>query len=156
MGVEIERKYLIKNSDWKNRVIEKIEIKQGYLNSNIERTVRIRLNNIKAFITIKGKTINTSRQEFEYEIPYEEGNSLINMCESPIIEKTRFIVQEDNGIWEIDEFKGENQGLIVAEIELKHENQKFKVPQWIGKEVSNDSRYYNSSLIHKPYKNWKN
>ena len=154
MGLEIEKKFLLKNEDWKIHCTEGIQIKQGYLNSHIERTVRVRLSDGKGKITIKGKTENITRKEFEYQIPYKEALSLIQLCETPIIEKTRFKVKLGNLTWEIDEFGGENVGLIIAEVELKSENQILNIPSWIGQEVSKDSKYYNSSLLTYPYKNW--
>lgn len=154
MGLEIERKFLLKNTDWRKLVEEENLIKQGYLNSNAERTVRVRVKNSKAFLTIKGKSQNTTRQEFEYEIPLEDAESLLKLCERPLIEKTRFIVKYQGKTWEIDEFEGENKGLTVAEIELSSEDERFQLPDWIGEEVSQDARYFNSSLIKKPFISW--
>jgi adenylate cyclase len=154
MGLEIERKFLLKNTDWKSEADEGTLIKQGYLNSHIERTVRVRISNNKGEITIKGKTNNLTRKEFEYQIPLEEAISLIKLCEQPIIEKTRFLIKQGNLKWEIDEFEGDNKGLIVAEIELENESQNFDKPDWIGQEVSQDAKYYNSSLLSNPFKNW--
>lgn len=154
MGVEIEKKFLLKNEDWKKQCTKGVKIKQGYLNSHTERTVRVRLSDGKGKITIKGKTENITRKEFEYQIPYKEALSLIQLCETPIIEKTRFKVKLGNLTWEIDQFGGENVGLIIAEVELKSENQILNIPSWIGQEVSKDSKYYNSSLLTYPYKNW--
>ena len=154
MGLEIERKLLLKNEDWKTECGKGIKIRQGYLNSHVERTVRVRLSGEKGEITIKGKTNNLTRKEFEYQVPFEDALSLIELCETPLIEKTRFIINKGNQIWEIDEFKGENQGLVVAEIELDNENQSLELPSWVGVEVSQDSKYYNSSLIVNPFKNW--
>lgn len=154
MGIEIERKYLLKNSDWESLVNQQYSIKQGYLNSDKERTVRVRIINKQAFITIKGKNEKTVRQEFEYEIPYNDGLALLKLCETPLIEKTRFIVKHQDRLWEIDKFEGENEGLIIAELELESEEEKVELPNWVGEEVSLDKRYYNSSLIKHPYKNW--
>jgi adenylate cyclase len=154
MGLEIERKFLLKNTDWKSEADEGTLIKQGYLNSHIERTVRVRISNNKGEITIKGKTNNLTRKEFEYQIPLEEAISLIKLCEQPIIEKTRFLIKQGNLKWEIDEFEGDNKGLTVAEIELENESQNFDKPDWIGQEVSQDAKYYNSSLLSNPFKNW--
>jgi adenylate cyclase len=154
MGLEIEKKFLLKNEDWKTHCTEGIQIKQGYLNSHIERTVRVRLSDGKGELTIKGKTNNLTRKEFEYQIPYEEALSLIQLCETPIIEKKRFKVKLGNLTWEIDQFGGENVGLIIAEVELESENQLFTLPSWIGQEVSQDPKFYNSSLITYPYKKW--
>ena len=154
MGLEIERKFLLKNDDWKNDVDKGTSIKQGYLNSHIERTVRVRVFGDKGFLTIKGKNENLSRTEFEYDIPLKEAEALLGLCEKPIIEKTRFLFHNQEDIWEIDVFEGENRGLIVAEIELQSEEQEVQLPEWIGEEVSHDNRYYNSSLINKPFSNW--
>lgn len=154
MGIEIERKFLLANTDWESLVSKKIQIRQGYLNSDSERTVRVRITNDDAFLTIKSKSENISRAEFEYKIPFDEASELLLLCEKPLIEKTRNIVVFENHIWEIDVFEGENKGLTLAEIELKSENEKFSKPNWIGKEVSDDNRYYNSNLIKNPFKAW--
>lgn len=154
MGLEIERKFLVKNTNWKGLIEQKNYIKQGYLNSNIERTVRVRITNQTAFLTIKGKTKNTTRQEFEYEIPFEDAESLLKLCETPLIEKVRYTVKHEGKLWEIDKFEGDNEGLVVAEIELANEDEEITLPNWIGEEVSHDAKYYNSSLIRKPFKNW--
>lgn len=155
MGVEIERKFLLRNSDWKYLADEGQIIKQGYLNLDKERTVRIRTRNDVGFLTIKGQTVNTTRLEFEYEIPIDDANQLLRLCEKSIIEKTRYLVENEGSIWEVDVFEGENKGLEVAEIELESEDQAFEIPHWIGKEVSSEVRYYNSSLIEQPFHNWE-
>lgn len=154
MGLEIERKFLVKSDSWRAGVVSATEIKQGYLNSTPERTVRIRIYGERGFITIKGKNDNLTRKEFEYEIPLADAESLIELCEKPIIEKTRHIYNYKGNKWEIDEFKGDNAGLIMAEVELKDEDQKVEIPEFIGEEVSSDRRYYNSSLIKSPYAEW--
>lgn len=153
--LEIERKFLIANDGWKKHVSNSTVIKQGYLNSTPERTVRIRVRGENGFMTIKGKNDNLTRKEFEYTIPLQEANELLSLCEKPLIEKTRHLVQVENHTWEIDVFEGDNKGLVVAEIELTSEDEKFNQPTWAGKEVSNDPRYYNSSLIQHPYMAWK-
>lgn len=155
MGLEIERKFLLKNSDWEKMIDKQISVRQGYLNSDIERTVRVRTTNETAFLTIKGKTKNTTRQEFEYEIPIKDAESLLKLCETPLIEKTRFIVKHQGRVWEIDKFEGDNEGLIIAETELAREDEDVVLPDWIGEEVSHDVRFYNASLIKNPFKNWK-
>lgn len=155
MGLEIERKFLLKNSDWEQLIERKIAIQQGYLNADAARTVRIRITNETAFLTIKGKTEKISRQEFEYEIPVEDAASLLQLCKKPLIKKTRFIIPHQGHIWEIDTFKGDNEGLILAEIELNHQEEAFVQPSWIGEEVSHDPRYYNASLIKHPFKDWE-
>lgn len=152
--LEIERKFLVANDSWKQEVTNSTVIKQGYLNSSPERTVRIRIRGEKGYLTIKGKNENLTRKEFEYEIPLSEANELLDLCEKPIIEKTRHLVNQGKHTWEIDVFEGDNKGLIVAEIELTSENQSFETPAWIGKEVSADARYFNSSLIKLPYSKW--
>lgn len=155
MAIEIERKFLIKNASWREISNAGIEIKQGYLNSNIDRTVRIRIIGSVGLITVKCKTINMTRKEFEYQIPVEDAIELLELCEKPIIEKIRFEIIQNNKTWEIDEFKGVNAGLIIAEIELENEAEKIRLPEWIGKEVTLEAKYYNSNLIENPYTNWK-
>ena len=155
MGVEIERKFLLKNEAWRAVVSKKTAIKQGYLNSHKERTVRVRIYGNQGILTIKCKTQQMTRPEFEYEIPVTEALELIKLCEQPIIEKTRFEVAINGKTWEIDEFYGQNKGLIVAEIELSSETETVVMPDWIGAEVTQDIRYYNSSLIAHPFENWE-
>ena len=155
MGLEIERKFLVKNDSWKKESEEGIHITQGYLNSTVERTVRVRIQGNKGVITIKGKNQNLTRKEFEYQIPLNDARNLLDLCENPIIEKTRFLLSSNNNTWEIDVFEGLNDGLILAEIELKSEEDTFDIPSWLGEEVSLDKKYYNSSLIANPYANWK-
>jgi len=155
MGIEIERKFLLKNENWRLVVNTKSIIKQGYLNTQKERTVRVRVRDDKGYLTIKGKSINALRQEFEYEIPVCDAESLLLLCEKPIIEKVRSIVLDDGKSWEIDEFDGVNKGLILAELELQSEGEKFRIPSWIGKEVTDDVRYFNSNLINYPYSTFK-
>ena len=154
MALEIERKFLLKNDNWKALVKEEFLIKQGYLNSAKERTVRIRTYGDKGIITIKGKTKNLTRKEFEYAIPLTEALQMLEIAEKPIIEKTRFIVINNGNTWEIDVFEGMNNGLLVAEIELESENEKFEIPEWIGQEVSTDPKYYNACLIKHPFTEW--
>ncbi len=154
MGLEIGKKFLIKADTWRAGVHTAIEIKQGYLNSEVERIVRVRIFGDKGFLTIKGKNENLTRKEFEYNIPLNEAYSLLGLCEKPLIEKTRHLYLHHGNNWEIDVFKGENEGLIIAEIELSSEDQEFKIPKWIGEEISTDSKYYNSSLIANPFVNW--
>lgn len=154
MGKEIERKFLVKDETYKKLCSGK-QYKQGYLNSSPERTVRVRLIDNKGFLTIKDKGNNLTRSEFEYEIPYIDAEEILNnICEKPIIVKTRYSYNYMGHLWEIDEFHGENEGLVVAEIELSNESENFILPDWIGEEVSYDSRYLNSHLISNPYKRW--
>ena len=153
---EIERKFLVENDSFKALATAKKEIAQGYLNTNPERTVRVRISNEKAFLTIKGKGNESgmTRFEWEKEIPFEEGNALLFLCEKGVIEKTRFEIPVGKHLFEVDEFYGENEGLIVAEIELSDESEAFEKPDWIGMEVTNDRRYYNAYLSKNPFKNW--
>ena len=155
MGLEIERKFLLKDDTWKAEADNGLEIKQGYLSSVIERTVRVRVIGEKGMLTVKGKNHNLTRNEFEYEIPFNEAILLLDLCETPIIEKKRYLVKRDSLVWEIDIFEGENEGLKVAEVELDSETQSFKLPDWLGNEVSQESKYFNSALIANPFKNWK-
>lgn len=155
MAKEIERKFLVIGNKWRE-LANGTHYRQGYLNSIKERTVRIRTINDKAYLTIKGPTIGVTRMEFEYEIPYNDCVEMLdNLAEKPIIEKTRYKIKADNLVWEIDEFFGVNEGLIVAEVELQSEEQKFEKPEWIGEEISGDPRYFNSNLVNNPYTTWK-
>ena len=155
MKVEIERKFLVKNQDWKKLIVEKHSIQQGYLNTDKSCNVRVRIMNSAAFITIKGKRVNTARPEFEYEIPLNDAESILKLTKNSIIKKTRFTVNHKGQIWEIDQFEGDNQGLVIAEIELKQKDEVISLPNWIGTEISNDERFYNLSLSSNPFKNWK-
>jgi adenylate cyclase len=152
MGKEIERKFLVKGFTW--REVKGAMIRQGYLNSAKERNVRVRIIEDKAYLTIKGIAVGASRLEFEYEVPYKDAAELLEICEKPLIEKRRHRVLEGGFIWEVDEFFGENEGLIVAEVELESEDQAFHKPDWVGEEVTGDTRYFNSNLIRNPYTNW--
>ncbi|MGK0389063.1 MAG: adenylate cyclase [Maribacter sp.] len=154
MPQEIERKFLLKNNDWNKEISISTEIRQGYLSLDNERNVRVRIKGEKGILTIKGKTENISRKEFEYEIPKFEAEELLSLCHRPLIEKIRHEIVIGNHTWEIDEFLGENKGLIVAEIELESEQESFEKPIWLGKEVSDDARYYNASLVKLAFKNW--
>lgn len=156
MSLEIERKFLVKNEDFKTDAYQKKLLKQGYLNSDKNRTVRVRIADDKGFITIKGKSnsTGTTRFEWEKEIDLLEAEQLLLLCEPSVIDKTRFYVKSENHIFEVDEFYSDNQGLIVAEIELNSENEQFKKPSWLGKEVTGNIKYYNSSLSKNPFKNW--
>ncbi len=154
MGKEIERKFLIKGDDWKKNSKE-VLFRQGYLSTVKERTVRVRTIDNKGFLTIKGITVGATRAEYEYEISVSDANEMLDsLCEKPIIEKTRTKIEYKGLIWEIDKFFGENEGLIVAEVELVSEDQKPAIPEWIGEEVTGDPRYFNSNLIKNPFKNW--
>ncbi len=153
MATEIERKFLVTHNSWKENAPYSL-FKQAYLNSTPERTVRIRIDGEQAFITIKSKTTGIQRQEFEYNIPVEDAEQLLLLCETAPLEKMRYRVQDHNHLWEIDEFLGVNEGLIVAEIELGDASEAFQKPEWLGKEVSDDPRYYNSYLANHPFSTW--
>ena len=154
--IEIERKFLVLSEAFKTEAFNKIRIIQGFLSTHKERTVRVRIKGKKAFITVKGISNNegTSRLEWEKEIPVKEAETLLSICEPNLIEKTRFEIKSGNHVFEVDEFYGENEGLIIAEIELTSENEDFKKPDWLGKEVTGDVRFYNSLLSKTPYRNW--
>ena len=155
MAIEIERKFLIRNDTWKLATKTSIDIKQGYLSLEKNCTVRVRCTNDQAFLTIKGKTSGISRKEFEYVIPREEADEILNsMCVGYIISKTRHIIELSGHRWEIDEFFGDNSGLVLAEIELQAEEEAFNKPSWLGKEVSKDPKYFNANLIKTPFLKW--
>ena len=157
MAKEIERKFLVVSDEWREGAVG-IHYRQGYLNSAKERIVRLRIINEKAFLTVKGLTRGCTRLEFEYAIRYDDCVKMLDeLAEKPIIEKTRYKIPAGNGlIWEIDEFHGANEGLVIAEIEVPSENAPFKKPEWIGEEVSSDPRYFNSNLVTHPYTTWNN
>ena len=148
MPIEIEKKFLVKDDGWKMlKCLKRVPIKQGYLSKASKHTVRIRVTDSKAQITIKGPTKGITRSEYEYEIPLADGLELIEMCDAPIINKTRYVMQDHLGqVWEVDEFRGINEGLLVAEIEIPTEGTAVTLPDWIGKEVSHDRRYTNAYL----------
>ena len=152
MAIEIERKFLIIGDAW--RSTPAVYFCQGYLNRTKERTVRVRVAGEQAYLTIKGLTSGASRVEFEYEIPLADGQQLLTLCDGPVIEKYRRKIPYAGMLWEVDEFLGENQGLVVAEIELESEAQVFTKPDWVGEEVTQDARYYNSNLSINPFSNW--
>ncbi|MFO7718854.1 MAG: CYTH domain-containing protein [Gillisia sp.] len=153
---EIERKFLVKSNAFKSDSYQNTRIVQGFLNTHPERTVRIRINGEQAFLTVKGKSSENglSRFEWEKEIEVEEAENLLTLCEPGIIEKDRYLVEVENHIFEVDDFHGQNEGLVVAEIELNAEEDTFSKPLWLGEEVTGDIRYYNSQLSKKPYLNW--
>lgn len=154
--IEIERKFLVNSDDFKAAAFTQNRIAQGYLSSIPERNVRVRIKGDKGFLTIKGASNESglSRYEWEKEIPLAEATALLKLCEKGIIDKTRFEVKIGNHIFEVDEFYGENEGLIIAEIELQSETESFEKPIWLGKEVTNDNRYYNSFLSKNPFLSW--
>ena len=155
MANEIERKFLV-SGDFKSHSFKSTRIIQGYLSSVPERTVRVRLKGEKGFITIKGigSASGATRYEWEKEIPVEEIKELLLLCEPGVIDKTRFLVKAGEHTFEVDEFYGENEGLVVAEVELNSEDESFEKPAWLGKEVTGDVKYYNSMLMKNPYTKW--
>lgn len=155
--LEIERKFLVVSDDFKSMAIRKYEICQGYLNSHPARTVRIRIKGESGFLTVKGKSnkTGTTRFEWETEISLLEARPLLSLCEKGTITKTRYEVEVGRHIYEVDVFSGDNEGLIIAELELRKENETFERPSWLGVEVTNDKRYYNAYLNKSPFKYWK-
>jgi len=154
MAKEIERKFLVKRDSWRGQEAGK-RYRQGYLSTVKERTVRVRTAGEKGYLTIKGISVGASRSEYEYEIPVADANEMLDrLCERPLIEKTRYRVPHDGLVWEIDEFEGENSGLIVAEVELEDEHQSVTLPDWVGQEVTRDPRYFNANLVGKPFGKW--
>lgn len=154
MGVEIERKFLVRDASWKS-MGQGVLLRQGYLSSAQERIVRVRIEGDKAMLTIKGRTAGMTRSEWEYPIPVEDAQLMLDsLCERPIIEKKRYRIPYEGMLWEVDEFFGENAGLVVAEIELESESQTFSRPDWIGDEVTHDTRYFNANLLRHPYSRW--
>jgi len=154
---EIERKFLVKNNAFKKEAYDSTLIRQGFLNTNPDRTVRVRTRGDQGWITIKGRSndAGTIRSEWEYLIDVKEAMQLLSICEPGIIEKKRYLVAVDSHLFEIDEFLGDNAGLVVAEIELQSEDEAFKSPSWLGKEVTGEAKYYNSNLSLHPFKKWK-
>ncbi|ULC59611.1 CYTH domain-containing protein [Flaviramulus sp. BrNp1-15] len=155
--IEIERKFLVISDDFKKEAFKKSRIIQGFLNSHKERTVRVRLKDNIGFITVKGLSSEDglSRFEWEKEISKQEAESLLKLCEPTIIDKTRYEVKAGKHIFEVDEFFGDNEGLVIAEIELEQENETFKKPSWLGEEVTGKVKYYNSQISKQPFKFWK-
>jgi adenylate cyclase len=154
MPLEIERKYLIVNNNWRTPGAG-TRYRQGYLSTEPARSVRVRVGAGRGFITLKGLTVNGGRPEYEYPIPVEDANELLDtLCLKPLIEKTRYTIEHAGLLWEVDEFEGENAGLIIAEVELTDADQRILLPDWIGEEVTDDPRYYNASLIANPFTRW--
>lgn len=154
MGQEIERKFLVKRDIWQQQEKSGQNYRQGYLNSAKERTVRVRLIGDRGILTIKGEAQGLTRPEYEYDLPLEEAQELLNLCEQPLIEKKRYKIKQGELTWEVDEFFGENEGLIIAEVELEHEQQSFEHPAWLDQEVTEDPRYFNANLVKQPYRSW--
>ncbi|HET8707598.1 MAG TPA: CYTH domain-containing protein [Pseudomonadales bacterium] len=154
MAIEIERKFLVKRSRWQPQG-EPVTIRQGYLKATGESVVRVRTKGQRGFLTVKGKTHGMSRLEFEYEIPLADANQMLDsLAEGPLIEKQRFLIPQGLHLWEVDVFFGDNAGLMVAEIELQDPAEPFTKPDWVGEEVTEDARYFNSNLALHPYKVW--
>ncbi|HEX2530494.1 MAG TPA: CYTH domain-containing protein [Burkholderiaceae bacterium] len=154
MTIEIERKFLVCTNAWK-ALGQGVPIRQGYLSSHPDRTVRVRVAGSLATLTIKGRTVGVSRGEWEYPIPVEDAQRFLDdLCEKPIIEKTRYRIPYQGMVWEVDEFSGDNAGLVLAEIELGTEDQVFAKPDWVGQEVSDDPRYFNANLVRHPFVKW--
>ncbi|MBL7067934.1 MAG: CYTH domain-containing protein [Candidatus Marinimicrobia bacterium] len=155
MGIEIERKFLVINDAYKESSTA-VLYRQGYISNDFQRVVRVRVAGKKGFLTIKSQVSDISRLEFEYEIPLADAMEMLeHLCLKPLIEKYRYQLNIDGNIWVVDEFLGDNKGLVVAEIELDSEQQSFSRPAWIGEEVTGDSKYLNASLVSYPYKRWK-
>jgi adenylate cyclase len=152
MSTEIERKFLVTTDEW--RAVPGLRIRQGYLNRDKDRTVRVRTAGDRAWLTIKGRVTGISRAEFEYEIPLADADQLMSLCEGPLIDKIRRTLDYQGTTWEVDEFSGDNAGLIIAEVELAREDQPFARPAWVGEEVTADPRYFNSNLSSRPYRTW--
>ncbi len=154
MGTEIERKFIVEGDAWRG-LAEGTAFRQGYLSTDAERTVRVRTAGEKGFLNIKGKARGLARLEYEYEIPLGEADELLDrLCLEPLIEKHRYKIEHAGFLWEVDEFHGVNDGLVVAEVELESEDQQVTLPSWVGREVSEDHRYKNASLVERPYSTW--
>ena len=154
MGIEIERKFLIDTNKLPT-LKNGYKIKQGYIQTVDHTTVRVRIRDKEAFLTIKGKSVGASRLEFEYPIPLQDANDMLNnLCQTSFIDKTRYLVENEGHVWEVDILEGSNKGLVIAEVELKSEDEAFTLPNWVMKEVTDDIRYFNSNLIENPYSNW--
>lgn len=157
MPIEIEHKFLIANDSWRQHVSSTSQYRQGYLTSDSRSSIRVRISDSHAWLNIKSATIGNHRQEYEYPIPLIDANEIMeSLCVKPFISKIRHFIIQGKHTWEIDEFQGENQGLLVAEIELSAIDEAFEKPDWLGEDVTNDMRYYNNNLAKNPYLQWKN
>ena len=155
MGTEIERKFLVTSDDWRDGARAGAFYQQGYLSSAESCSIRVRVSDKRAFLNIKSATLNITRTEYEYPLPLDDAREILDhLCTGPLIEKTRYFVPYGGFEWEVDVFEGDNQGLVVAEIELEHADQAFDKPSWAGNEVSEDARYYNVCLAKHPFKDW--
>ena len=156
MAVEIEHKFLVVNDNWRSQISRSVRYCQAYLSSAPTSSIRIRISDQHAWLNIKSATLGTQRLEYEYEIPLADANELLaNLCRKPIIEKTRHFIYHASHLWEIDEFLGDNDGLIVAEVELQAVGEHFEKPDWLGQDVTEDKRYYNNNLVNHPYCQWR-
>lgn len=156
MGIEIEHKFLVRDDRWRQEIERSVRMRQGYLTSDARCSVRVRVAGGQGFLNIKSGTLGIRRSEYEYPIPQAEAEEILDaLCEKPLLEKTRHFVRHGQHVWEIDEFAGDNAGLIVAEVELSRPDEPFARPDWLGEDVSHDIRYYNSQLVRHPYKTWR-
>ncbi|BCX89392.1 adenylate cyclase [Methylomarinovum tepidoasis] len=156
MALEIERKFLVRDDRWRALASRRSRIRQGYLNRAEDCSVRVRSADGRGWLNIKSVTIGARRHEYEYEIPWQDAEEMLDtLCRRPLIEKTRYFVEHQGHLWEIDVFEGDNAGLVVAEIELNDPHESFVKPPWIGREVTEDPRYYNTCLAQNPYRNWR-
>jgi adenylate cyclase len=154
MGEEIERKFLVIGDGWRDAAVG-TRFRQGFLSTEPERTVRVRVAGTQGFITVKGKNVGATREEFEYAIPLLDAERMLDgLCKRPLIEKVRYTLSVGRHVWEVDVFEGENAGLRVAEVELGCEEEAFEKPDWAGEEVTDDPRYFNSNLVATPYATW--
>ena len=154
MAIEIERKYLVVGDEWR-QLGTGGEFRQGYLSTVKERTVRVRVIGNQGFLTVKGITVGATRTEYEYEIPVDDARAMLaDLCEQPVIEKIRYAIDWEGLTWEIDEFLGVNSGLVVAEVELEDADREIDLPEWVGEDVTEDPRYFNSNLVARPYSTW--
>ncbi len=156
MATEIEHKFLLTGDGWKAHIVRSEQYKQGYLANNDRCSVRVRIAGDQAWLNIKSATLGTCRSEFDYPVPADDAEQILEtLCARPFIEKTRYFVAHAGHLWEIDVFAGDNEGLMVAEIELSSEGEDFVRPEWVGEDVSHDRRYYNSALVEHPYREWR-
>lgn len=155
MGTEIERKFLVATSSWRSQIRRQFEIAQGYLSTDADRTIRVRICDEQGLLTIKGRPQGLVRREFEYDIPVEDARQLLaEFCDGHPIQKRRHEVDVGDHVWEIDVFSGANAGLVLAEVELEYPDEAIEIPPWVGDEVTGDVRYYNSRLVEEPYETW--
>lgn len=156
MADEIERKFLVRNSDWQSSVAKTVKIKQGYIAVNEQCAIRIRISDAEATLNIKSAGLSIARKEYEYPIPVVDAEEMLErFCPDQFIEKTRYYVGHETDVWEVDVFEGSNQGLVIAEIELESEEQSVTLPDWVGMEVSGDAKYLNNNLATRPFQTWK-